>query len=73
MKRVKVQLKDLKPNPYKKDIRGGFIDEIVVEQIKESASKTSFWEQWVVREKDAFELAFGHHRLAAAIASRSKP
>jgi hypothetical protein len=68
MKRVKVQLKDLKPNPYKKDIRGGFIDEIVVEQIKESASKTSFWEQWVVREKDAFELAFGHHRLAAAIA-----
>jgi hypothetical protein len=68
MKRVKVQLKDLKPNPYKKDIQGGFIDPFTVAQIKESASKTSFWEQWVVRKtSNGYELAFGHHRLAAAI------
>lgn len=68
MKRTTVRLKDLKPNPYKKDICGGHIDEYVVSQIKESASKTSFWEQWVVREKDGeYQMAFGHHRLAAAL------
>lgn len=68
MKRVTVQLKDLNPNPYKKQIQGGFIDPVVVEQIRESAEKTSFWEQWVVREtgKGQYELAFGHHRLEAA-------
>jgi hypothetical protein len=69
MKRTTVKLKDLKPNPYKEKIQGGFIEQTVVEQIKESALKTSFWEQWVAREnsKGDYELAFGHHRLAAAI------
>lgn len=67
MRRIKVQLKDLKPNPYKKDIQGGLIDPEVVARIKESANKTSFWEQWVVREVGTkYELAFGHHRLVAA-------
>jgi hypothetical protein len=68
MNRVTIKLKDLKPNPYKKDVCGGRIEEYVVAQIKESASKTSFWEQWVVREKDGeYQMAFGHHRLAAAL------
>jgi len=50
------------------EIQGGRIDSLVVKQIQESASKTSFWEQWVVRKNgDGYEIAFGHHRLAAAI------
>src|SRR5690242_13637785 len=68
MNRVTVALSDLKPNPFKKDICGGRLDPEVVSQIKESATKTSFWEQWVVRKTDAgYEMAFGHHRLQAAI------
>lgn len=38
MKRIKVQLKDLRPNPFKKDIQGGYIDPFIVAQIKESAT-----------------------------------
>jgi len=53
MKRISVKLSELKPNPYKKFIRGGEIDETVVTQIMESVQRTSFWEQWVVRETDS--------------------
>ena len=68
MKRISVKLNELKPHPYKKFIQGGEVDEAVVAQIMESAERTSFWEQWVVRETDAgyYQLAFGHNRLTAA-------
>lgn len=67
-KRKIVELGKLIDNPFKKEIAGGAIDAHVVEQIMESASKTSFWDQWVAREAvDGYEIAFGHHRLAAAI------
>jgi ParB-like nuclease domain len=66
--RTKVKLSELKPNPFKKSIQEGRIDQGVVNQIKESMSKTSVWEQWVVREaEEGYEIAFGHHRLKAAI------
>jgi ParB-like nuclease family protein len=66
--RAKVKLSELKPNPFKKFIQEGRIDPLVVKQIKESMSKTSVWEQWVVREaEEGYEIAFGHHRLKAAI------
>lgn len=68
MKRLKISLGELKPNPYKKDIDGGRIDSNVVNQIIESANKTSFWEQFVVRQvEDEYQIAFGHHRLEAAV------
>jgi ParB-like nuclease family protein len=69
MKRITVALKDLKPNPFKIEITDGYISPQIVAQIKESATATSFWEQWVVRENSwgEYELAFGHHRRAAAI------
>jgi len=68
MKRILLKLKDLKSNPFKKHIQGGRLDPATVERIAESASKTSFWEQWVVRKHDGeYQLAFGHHRRAAAI------
>jgi hypothetical protein len=61
-------LGELKPNPFKKDIQNGRIDPVVVKQIVESTKKTSFWEQWVARKYgDEYQIAFGHHRLAAAI------
>lgn len=67
MKRIWVKLSELKPNPYKKFIGNGEIDEDVVLQILESAERTSLWEQWVVRETESgYQLAFGHNRLAAA-------
>lgn len=67
MKRIQVSLSELKPNPYKKFIQGGEVDDAVVAQIMESADRTSFWEQWVVRETEkGYQLAFGHNRLAAA-------
>ena len=66
-RRISVKLSELKANPYKRFIQGGELDPDVVEQIVESASRTSLWEQWVVRETPSgYELAFGHNRLAAA-------
>jgi hypothetical protein len=58
----------LLPNPFKKEVLGGELDPLKVAQIKQSADKTSLWEQWVARRTEAgYELAFGHHRLQAAI------
>lgn len=66
--RKTLTLGELKPNPFKKEIQNGRIDPLVVKQIVESAGKTSFWEQWVARKNgDGYEIAFGHHRLTAAI------
>jgi len=66
-RRVEVKLNELKPNPYKKFIQRGELEEAAVNRIMESAERTSFWEQWVAREIDSgYELAFGHNRLEAA-------
>lgn len=66
MKRI--TLGGLVPNPFKKHILNGRIDEEKVKAIKQSASKTSFWENWVVRKHgDEYQLVFGHHRLQAAL------
>lgn len=66
-KRISLKLSELKPNPYKKFIQNGEVDDLVVAQIMESATRTSLWEQWVVRETPSgYQLAFGHNRLAAA-------
>jgi ParB-like chromosome segregation protein Spo0J len=67
MKRINVKLGDLKPNPWKQQI--GSIDANKVQDIVKSAKSSSLWEQWVVRKnvKGDYEMAFGHHRLAAAI------
>lgn len=65
---MKITLGELKPNPFKKYILDGKLEQSKIDAIKQSAEKTSFWENWIVREVDGvYQLVFGHHRLKAAI------
>src|SRR5579862_7619144 len=68
MPRIQTKLSDLHWNPFKKSVQPT-LDKKVVQELKSSIETTSLWEQWVVRKnKDGdLELAFGHHRLQAAI------
>lgn len=67
MKRIKVALRDLRPNPFRKKINGGKLDPEKVERLEESVGLDGFWDCLVGRERDGkIEIAFGHHRVAAA-------
>lgn len=62
---MKILLKDIKPNPYR-NLEKFRIDEAKVESLKGSIEETTFWDNILVREKNAhYELAYGHHRLLA--------
>ena len=65
---MKIKLKDLKPNPYKKAINGGELNEDKVEKLKESIRKDGFWNNILCRQHNSnYQLAYGHHRVEAAI------
>lgn len=67
-KRVELELGDLLSNPYRKQIQNGRLDPKRIKELKESVNETSLWERWVVRKTpQGYELAMGHHLLAAAI------
>lgn len=70
MKTVKVMLKDILPNPFKKDINDGQLDEEQVEKLVEGYEQTVFHENLLARpspfKEGKFELVYGHHRLEAA-------
>jgi hypothetical protein len=67
---MKVQIKNLKPNPYR-DMKKLPINPIKVEALKNSITETEFWDNILARPKSGhakepiFEIAYGHHRLAA--------
>jgi hypothetical protein len=66
--RVKVPLKELHDNPFKKEIGKGYIDDTVVEQLRENMRRTGVWGERIVARKnknDKLEIVFGHHQLAA--------
>ena len=64
---MKVKLKDLKPNPFKKGINQGRLDESKVAILKESIEKDGFWDNIICRKNcSGYEIAYGHHRLEAA-------
>jgi len=64
---MKVKLSELHPNPFKKDINGGRLNPTRVEMLKESIKKDGFWDNVMCRSVNGhYELAYGHHRLAAA-------
>jgi len=62
---MKVQVKELRPNPYRR-IEKYPIDREKVEGLKTSIDRTSFWDNLVAREKNGeIQIAYGHHRLVA--------
>ena len=64
---MKVQIKDIKPNPFKKFINGGKLDKDRVEKLKESIEHGTLPSIFYVRKNEdgTYELAHGHHRLEA--------
>jgi hypothetical protein len=68
---MRVDLKSLKPNPFR-NFKVDPIDDQVVAALKDSIKNNpaSFWGGVVARKKNgSIELAFGHHRVKAAIAA----
>jgi hypothetical protein len=66
LKRVKVKVKDLRPNPFRRLDRYP-IDRDKIEALKESIGSTGFWRNIVGRPGagDTVQIVFGHHRLVA--------
>lgn len=66
-KRMKLNVKDLAPNPYR-DISNYPIDRAKVEALKASINETGFWDNVIARKPsyaNYHEIAYGHHRLQA--------
>ena len=62
---MKILVKDLKPNPYRK-MKQYPINKEKIESLKISIEDTTFWDNLVAREKNGVvEIAYGHHRLIA--------
>lgn len=62
-----IKLKDILPNPFR-DVKRNPLDEAKVAELESSINDTGFWDNVVVRKtKAGYELAYGHHRIAAAI------
>jgi len=70
---MKVELASIKPNPFR-DFTIDPIDENHVTELRESVKEFSLLPGLTGRELDdgTIELAFGHHRLNAAIAEKVK-
>jgi hypothetical protein len=69
---MRLELKKIEPNPFR-DFAIDPIDDAVVEQLKQSIKENpaGFWGGIVCRKSphNGIELAFGHHRVRAAIAA----
>lgn len=65
IKKYKIKLKDLKPNPFR-NFEQYPINQEKVKQLQTSISETGFWGNILCRKKDGdIEIAYGHHRLTA--------
>jgi len=63
---MKVQLKNVKANPFRK-IDHYPLNNEKIEALKKSINQTGFWDNLVGREQDGeIQIAYGHHRLNAA-------
>jgi len=67
---MRIKLSDILPNP-KRDLKRNPLDKKKVAELVQSIAETGFWENVVVRksptQKGKYELAYGHHRWAAAV------
>lgn len=63
-----LKLKDILSNPFR-DLKANPLIEEKIVGLMESINLTGFWENVVVRKNadGKYELAYGHHRLAAAL------
>ena len=63
-----LKLKGILPNPFR-DLKSNPLIEDKIEELVGSINLTGFWDNVVVRKnaEGKYELAYGHHRLAAAI------
>ncbi len=60
---MKVQIKDLKPNPFR-DMKSYPINEEKVQSLTNSINQTGFWDNILARKNNGnIEIAYGHHRL----------
>ena len=70
MENTQVQLKQILPNPFKKEIDNGKLNEEQVQKLMEGYKQTTFHENILARRSkehnDKYELVYGHHRLEAA-------
>jgi len=70
---MKLKLKDLKPNPFKKYINDVELNEDRIEIIKESIDHGTLPEHFTARKQNGtFELTSGHHRHYALTEARGK-
>lgn len=62
---MKVAVKDLKANPFRRMKRYP-INREKVESLKTSINETSFWDNLLARQRNgSTEIAYGHHRMVA--------
>ncbi len=60
---MKVQIKDLKPNPFR-DMENYPINEEKIQSLTSSVNQTGFWDNILARKNNGnIEIAYGHHRL----------
>jgi hypothetical protein len=72
---VQVPLGEVQPNPYRK-IENYPLNPDKIENLRQSMRDTGFWKNVIVRESPTqpgkYELAYGHHRIAAGIKELGK-
>jgi len=62
---MKVEIKNLKPNPYR-DMENYPINENKVQALMDSIEQTGFWDNILARKiNGSVQIAYGHHRLEA--------
>lgn len=64
---MKIQVKDIQPNPFRNMAKYP-VNQAKVDKLKNSINQTGFWDNIFVRplpDTDQYQLAYGHHRLAA--------
>ncbi|MBA7579084.1 hypothetical protein ES695_08845 [Candidatus Atribacteria bacterium 1244-E10-H5-B2] len=60
---MKVQIKDLKPNPFR-DMKNYPINQEKIQSLTNSINQTGFWDNILARKNNGnIEIAYGHHRL----------
>jgi hypothetical protein len=68
MKTIQIELNKIQPNPFKKFINNGDLDEDTVLKLMEGFKQTTFHENLCAREAEngTVSLIYGHHRLESA-------
>jgi len=63
MKKMEIELNKIKPNPYKKFINGGKLQQEQIDKLKESIKHGTLPDIFYTNKE--YELCYGHHRLEA--------